>query len=134
MRTLRVIGIGPGDPRQITIQAIDAMQDVEAFLVLDKSASRGNAAVRQSLVGLRREICDRYIRSGTARFVEIDDPPREHNPVDYEAEVRRWHSARTTRIEEALRAEVRMRSSVLYRSFLRRALSRHTWSYTQLWK
>ncbi len=41
--------------------------------------------MRQSLVGLRREICDRYIRSGTARFVEIDDPPREQDPADYEA-------------------------------------------------
>jgi precorrin-6A synthase len=106
MRTLRVIGIGPGDPRQITVQAIDAMQDVDAFFVLDKAASRGNAAVKQSLVGLRREICDRYIRSGTARFVEVDDPPREQDPVDYEAEVRRWHTARTTRIEQALTAEI----------------------------
>jgi precorrin-6A synthase len=106
MRTLRVIGIGPGDPRQITVQAIDAMQDVDAFFVLDKAAGRGNAAVKQSLVGLRREICDRYIRSGTARFVEVDDPPREQDPVDYEAEVRRWHTARTTRIERALTAEI----------------------------
>ncbi|CAN5306363.1 precorrin-6A synthase (deacetylating) [soil metagenome] len=106
MRTLRVIGIGPGDPRQITVEAIDAMQAIDAFFVLDKAASRGNAAVKQSLVGLRREICDRYIRSGPAHFVEVDDPPRDRNPTDYAAEVRRWHSARTARIEAALTEEI----------------------------
>lgn len=106
MRTLRVIGIGPGDPRQVTIQAVEAMQGVDAFFVLDKAASRGNAAVKQSLVGLRREICDRYIRTGPARFVEIDDPPRRPDPVDYETEVRRWHGERAARIEQALIAEL----------------------------
>ncbi len=109
MRTLRVIGIGPGDPRQITIEAIEAMQNVDAFFVLDKAGSRGNAAVKHSLVGLRREICDRYIRSGAARFVEVDDPPRAQVSGDndaYAAEVRRWHSARTERISAALTTEI----------------------------
>lgn len=102
MRTLRVIGIGPGDPRQVTVQAIEAMNGVDAFLVLDKASSRGNPAVKQSLVGIRREIVDRYVEGGSARFVEVDDPPRDRDPADYEAEVRRWHLARAERIERAL--------------------------------
>lgn len=106
MRTLRVIGIGPGNPRQVTIEAIEAMQDVDVFLVLDKATSRGNAAVKKSLLGVRREICDRYITGGAPRFVEVDDPPRERDPADYAAEVRRWHSARAQRIEQVLRVEV----------------------------
>lgn len=106
VRTLRVIGIGPGDPRQVTVEAIEAMQGVDAFLVLDKGSSRGNAAVKKSLVGVRREICARYVRGGQPRFVEVDDPRREPNPADYEAEVRRWHGERAARIERALLDEV----------------------------
>ena len=109
MRTLRVIGIGPGDPRQVTVEAIDAMQGVDVFLVLDKEGSRGNAAVKRSLVGVRREICARYIRTGEARFVEVDDPPRDRSPGGqqaYEAEVRRWHGKRAARIERALLDEI----------------------------
>jgi precorrin-6A synthase len=106
MRTLRVIGVGPGDPRQVTIEAIDAMQGVDAFFLLDKESSRGNAAVKHSLLGIRHQICERYIRSGAARFVAVDDPPRDPDPVDYSAEVRRWHSARAARIERALAVEI----------------------------
>lgn len=106
MRTLRVIGIGPGDPRQVTVQAIEAMNGVDAFLVLDKASSRGNPAVKQSLVGIRREIVDRYVDGGATRFVEVDDPPRDRDPADYEAEVRRWHGARAERIERALLDEM----------------------------
>ena len=101
-----MIGIGPGNPRQVTVEAIEAMQDVDAFFVLDKATSRGNAAVKESLLGVRREICDRYIAGEPRRFVEIDDPPRERDPADYDAAVRRWHSARAERIEQALEAEI----------------------------
>lgn len=104
MRKLLVIGIGPGDPRQVTIEAIDAMKSVDAFFVLDKAPERG-VAVKHSLVGLRQEICDRYI-DGDYRFVEVPDPPRDRNPADYRAEVRRWHDARADLIEEALATEL----------------------------
>lgn len=104
MRTLLVIGIGPGDPRQITIEAIDAMKSVDAFFVLDKAPERG-VAVKQSLVGLRKEICDRYLDTDH-RFVEVPDPPRDRNPDDYAAEVRRWHDARADLIEQALATEL----------------------------
>ena len=104
MRKLLVIGIGPGDPRQITIEAIDAMKSVDAFFVLDKAPERG-AAVKQSLVGLRKEICDRYLDTDY-RFVEVPDPPRDRTPDDYAAEVRRWHDARADLIEHALATEL----------------------------
>lgn len=104
MRKLLIIGIGPGDPRQVTIEAIEAMKSVDAFFVLDKAPERG-VAVKQSLVGLRQEICDRYLDGGY-RFVEVPDPPRDRNPGDYRAEVRRWHDARADLIEEALATEL----------------------------
>jgi precorrin-6A synthase len=85
--TIRVIGIGPGDPRQITLQAIEAMADVDAFLALDKGTSKGG------LLDARRNILDRHAPHGYS-LIEIGDPPRDRNPADYDAEVRRWHAAR----------------------------------------
>lgn len=97
--TLRVIGIGPGNPRQITLEAIDALADVDAFLVLDKGGDK------DSLVALRRDILDRHA-SPDHRVFEIVDPPRDRDPADYDAEVRRWHAARAAVFGDALRAEV----------------------------
>ncbi|WP_235457226.1 precorrin-6A synthase (deacetylating) [Williamsia sp. Leaf354] len=104
-RTLRVIGIGPGDPRQVTIEAVDAMAGVDAFFVLEKS-SRGKGSTTDTLIGVREQICDRHLGAGNYRFVEVVDPPRRSDPDDYDAEVRRWHDERATRIEDALRAEL----------------------------
>ena len=38
MRTVSVIGIGAGDPRQITMQAIDALNTVDVVFMIDKGA------------------------------------------------------------------------------------------------
>ncbi|KPH20750.1 precorrin 6A synthase [Rhodococcus sp. ADH] len=102
MRTLRLIGIGPGDPRQITIEAIEALQDVDVFLSMDKERTRNCGAANKSLSDARREICARYLQGREPRFVEIDDPPRAPNPEDYDAEVRRWHTERAVRVATAL--------------------------------
>ncbi|GAC68225.1 precorrin-6A synthase (deacetylating) [Gordonia soli] len=96
---LRVIGIGPGDPRQITLQAVEAMADVDVFIVLDKGADK------DSLAALRTAILDRHAAPGH-RVVVIADPPRDRRPVDYDAEVRRWHAARAALIADAVVAEV----------------------------
>ena len=36
MRTISVIGIGAGDPEQITVQAISALNRADVFFVVDK--------------------------------------------------------------------------------------------------
>ncbi|GAB06480.1 precorrin-6A synthase (deacetylating) [Gordonia amarae] len=97
--TLRVIGIGPGGPEHVTFAAADAMVGVDAFLFLDKGSAK------QSLLDARREILDRYAPQGY-RMIEIADPPRDRNPADYAAEVRRWHSARASAIEQVLLEDV----------------------------
>ncbi len=99
-RILRVIGIGPGGIRQVTLEAVDAMQGVDAFFVLDKGAA--SAPLRD----VRRQMCDEHVGPGRYRFVEIVDPPRDRDPVDYDAEVRRWHDARSEAIEDALLSEL----------------------------
>ncbi|MGC5255230.1 precorrin-6A synthase (deacetylating) [Gordonia sp. DT218] len=97
--TLRVIGIGPGNPRQITLEAIDALGDVDAFLVLDKGDDK------ESLGAMRRDILTRYAPDGH-RVIEVVDPPRDRDPADYDAEVRRWHAARASIFTDVLTTEV----------------------------
>ncbi|MFT4087131.1 MAG: precorrin-6A synthase (deacetylating) [Gordonia sp. (in: high G+C Gram-positive bacteria)] len=97
--TLRVIGIGPGGPRQLTLEAVDAIAATDVFVLLDKGARVDDlAAARQALL-------DAHAAPGH-RVVVVDDPPRDRDPADYRAEVRRWHTARVDAIETALREHV----------------------------
>ena len=75
MRRIHVIGIGAGDPG-----------------LRDRSGRRGaqrrrrsssrmpRATLKDDLVALRREICERFIREPGYRFVELADPPRSKEP------------------------------------------------------
>ncbi|MFC3241905.1 precorrin-6A synthase (deacetylating) [Gordonia humi] len=93
--TLRVIGIGPGGPRQITLEAVDAIAETDVFLILDKGERTAE------LTAARRQMLDAHAAPGHA-VVAVADPPRDRNPADYEAEVRRWHAARVDAIDAAL--------------------------------
>ena len=92
--TIRVVGIGTGDPEHLTLQAVRALSDVAAVFVLDKRAETAD------LVEVRRRICAAHI-ARPYRLVTVDDPPRERNPADYAATVEAWHAARAERLEEA---------------------------------
>ena len=71
MKQVLVIGIGPGNPEQVTVEAISALNRTDVFFVVDKGNDANELAV------LRREICARYITGSSHRFVEIPDPPRD---------------------------------------------------------
>ncbi|WP_072751721.1 precorrin-6A synthase (deacetylating) [Rhodococcus maanshanensis] len=93
MRELLVIGIGAGDPDQVTVQAIKAMNRAEVFFVIGKGAEK------QDLVDLRTGILDEHMR-GPYRIVDIVDPPRDRTPSDYEGVVDDWHDRRAAIFEE----------------------------------
>jgi precorrin-6A synthase len=86
-RHIHVIGIGAGNPEYLTVQAIEALNDTDVFFAMDKGEAKND------LVGLRREICARFIREPGYRFVELPDPPRAKN-ADYRTAVSDWHAAR----------------------------------------
>ena len=88
MRKVFVIGIGAGNPDYITIQAIDALNKVDVFFVMDKGEEK------EDLIRLRKDICERYIKDKSYRFVETADPPRDRSPSSYEPAVRAWHEQR----------------------------------------
>jgi precorrin-6A synthase len=88
MRKIFVIGIGAGNPDYITIQAINALNEVDVFFLMDKGEEK------EYLVRLRKDICERYIKDRSYRFVETADPPRDRTPSSYEPAVRAWHEQR----------------------------------------
>ncbi|QNG17765.1 precorrin-6A synthase (deacetylating) [Rhodococcus triatomae] len=93
MRELLVIGIGAGDPDQVTVQAVKAMNRADVFFVLGKGAEKDD------LVAVRTGILAEHVRR-PHRIVEIADPPRNRTPDDYEGVVDDWHERRAARFEE----------------------------------
>src|SRR4051812_23775402 len=91
MEKVLLIGIGAGDPSYVTVQAVEALNSVDVFFVLEKSAEQDD------LVALRREIVDRYVK-GPFRMVVPDAPPRGR---DVEA----WRSERAALVAGLLASE-----------------------------
>jgi precorrin-6A synthase len=69
MEKVLLIGIGAGDPSYMTVQAVEALNSVDVFFVLEK------AAEQEDLVALRREIVARYVKH-PFRMVVAEDPQR----------------------------------------------------------
>jgi precorrin-6A synthase len=84
MRKIFVIGIGVGDPSHMTIEAIEALNQVDAFFLPDKGTEK--AALRE----LRETICERFIENADYRRVEVE-VPRRSTEGDYLANVDEWH-------------------------------------------
>ncbi|MFI6760337.1 precorrin-6A synthase (deacetylating) [Micromonospora sp. NPDC050417] len=100
MRKLLVIGIGAGDPGQLTVGAVDALHAVDVFFVLDK----GEAAA--DLTVARRQLCDRFVGPGRYREVLVADPPRDRAAADYPEAVRHWRDGRAKLLERVIAAEL----------------------------
>jgi precorrin-6A synthase len=86
MRKILIIGIGAGDPEYVTVQAVNALNRVDAFFIPDKGTEK------EDLARLRLEICERYIRDRTYRLVDFKTPTRSDDCPDYKLSVQDWHS------------------------------------------
>ena len=100
MRKVFVIGIGAGDPDYITVQAINALNKVDVFFIIDKGQEK------EDLVRLRKDICERHIKNKSYRTVEATDPPRDRTPSSYEPAVRAWHEQRAAIYERLIEEEL----------------------------
>lgn len=87
MITLSLIGIGAGNPRHLTLQAIDAMRACDLILIPLKGARKDD------LAGLRREICAEVLTGNTPVLREFNLPVRDAANPDYHAGVHDWHDA-----------------------------------------
>ena len=100
MKKLLVIGIGAGNPDYITIQAVKALNKVDVFFLMDKGQSK------DTLIDLRRDICERYITDRHYRFVEARSPERERGDVDYKTSVDDLNLARQRTFERLINEEM----------------------------
>jgi precorrin-6A synthase len=100
LRQILVIGIGTGNPEQVTVQAVRALNRADVVFVLDKGREK------DALVRLRREICARYMTERPYRIVEAQDPERDRDPADYGATVEAWHAARAELYEGMFASEL----------------------------
>ncbi|MER7072814.1 precorrin-6A synthase (deacetylating) [Terrabacter sp. NPDC000476] len=103
IRTIRVIGIGMGDPTHVTGEAARALSTVDVFLVADKGEATAD------LVAARQAVCDALIPADHAyRFVEVADPRRgpdaERDDTAYGRGVRDWHAARVAAYADVIEA------------------------------
>lgn len=107
-RRLRIIGVGPGDPDLVTLEAVAAMRSVDFFVVTDKSGTV-KQGMPDPLVHARERMLDRHL-DRPATVVRIQDAPRERREEftgtdeQYRAAVAAWHAARVERYVEALAA------------------------------
>jgi precorrin-6A synthase len=101
MRTVLVVGIGAGHPEQLTVQAIKALNRLDAVFVIEKGPQAAE------LVRLRHEILERYVEDPTRlRIVPLSDPPRDRAAPAYRAAVDAWRSRRAEVWEEAIAREL----------------------------
>lgn len=100
MKDLLLIGIGPGDPRQVTYEAVDALRQASVFFVLDKGGDK------DELVRLRKAILQRYRPEGGYRLVQVADPARDGQADDYLGAVQDWHRQRAALYAQLIEQEI----------------------------
>ena len=100
MKKVLVIGIGVGDPDQLTVQAVQALNRTDVFFVMDKGPAK------TKLRALREEILRRHVKGRPYRIAEAPSPPRDAAPADYRACVDELNQAKQD-VFEKLIAEVK---------------------------
>jgi precorrin-6A synthase len=100
MRRLKLIGIGAGHPDHITVQAINALEQVDVVFVTDKGEDSAD------LLRARKNVCERYMQVKPYRIVEIRDPQRDRTSDAYRSAVTAWHEQRAALYEKNLREQL----------------------------
>jgi precorrin-6A synthase len=85
--TLSLIGIGCGDPDQITLAAIRAINAADLILIPRKGDEKSE------LADVRRMICANVLTNDRTRIAEFDLPLRDTAEADYRRGVDQWHDA-----------------------------------------
>lgn len=95
-RRLFIVGIGAGSPKHLSVEAIEALNDIDVVLVADKGEAKAD------LVGAREAICDQFIDGVQPQIVLVPDPKRAASAQTsgasaYEGVVLDWHAERAAR-------------------------------------
>jgi len=95
-----LIGIGAGNPDYITVQAVNALKQVDVIFVTDKGKETAD------LLNARKGVCERYMQAKPYRIVEIQDPKRDRRQDAYQVAVAAWHEKRAALYEQVIRKEL----------------------------
>lgn len=87
MMTLSLIGIGCGDPGQLTRAAVQAINAADLVLIPRKGTAKSD------LADLRRTICADVLTNDKTPIAEFDLPVRDASEADYRKGVDDWHDA-----------------------------------------
>lgn len=108
-RHVRVVGVGPGDPDQVTLEALAALRACDYLLVADKPQRDG---APDPLVEARERLLARHLGAARPPLVLVADPPRDRTPRGtatpeaYAGAVEAWHDARAAAYAETIGAHV----------------------------
>lgn len=102
VRRIHVIGIGAGDPEQLTLRAVRAFGDTDVFFLVGKGEEKAD------LVALRRGMLDTHRPDGAYRVVEARDPERDRRAEDarYASAVDEWRARRADLYERLIADEL----------------------------
>lgn len=95
MRRISAIGMGTGNPKHLTVEAIEALSGVDAVFTIDKGSDKAE------LSRIRREICERYIEKEW-RLIELRQGGRDPRAASYAQGVEQWHEERLLAYEHAI--------------------------------
>ncbi|MGH1414674.1 MAG: precorrin-6A synthase (deacetylating) [Pelagimonas sp.] len=87
MIELLLVGVGAGNPKHLTLEAIEALNSADLILIPRKGAGKDD------LAELRRAICRDVLKAGGPRQHEFDLPVRDPTTPDYLKRVEDWHDA-----------------------------------------
>lgn len=90
-----MVGVGAGDPEQITVAAVRALARADVIVTLERATS--------DLTAARDELIARYAPG--ARRVLVKEPRRDRGADDYAGAVRAWRAARAAAWGDAIERE-----------------------------
>jgi precorrin-6A synthase len=96
-----LIGMGPGGPEYLTMQAVAALRKVDVFFILEKDG-RG----KDALATARQRILETYREAGTYRVVTAPSPARAPAGDGYREVVADWHGRKAELIAGLVAAHV----------------------------
>jgi precorrin-6A synthase len=103
VKKIYVIGIGSGDPDQLTLQAVKTLNLADVFFILDKGQEKSD------LVRLRLDILDRHATDRPYRLVRAQDPDRDRTTetsAAYAPAVDDWRRRRSDIYEQLIDREL----------------------------
>lgn len=95
-KKIYLIGIGPGEPKYLTVEAIETIKKLDTFIIPVKKGKK------EELTEIRKKIIEHCRTDRNFRLIEIDFPERK-KAYPYEASVKHWRDKKKRLLLSALR-------------------------------